>query len=522
MTIRFLTCLLVSAILLPSGARAVVGAESFDTLMERVAAMQEAGRLADADETVLAAIAESGDSLTPGQKRALEYEIERSRRIRLDYSVTEEELIELLAKSVRDFTPEEFRQWEAEGRFDHKLIDGEKRYVGASRSNLFFRYPDARARRIGASGDSGWERFIWAEYQRVKSEFRQASQGTLAPRRFECHLAITVKPDIVEKGRMIRCWMPFPQQFAAQGGVELLETNPPVKWINSPDYPMRSLYFEQPSRGAEPTAFEARWRMDVLPRHYPIDPAKVTAPAPQVAKALEAYTDEHPPHIVFTDEIRRMAEEIAGGETNPYLRAKKYYDWISENISYSYAREYSTLRNISMYVAENGYGDCGQITLLFMALCRAGGIPARWESGWMLYPVLTNLHDWCEIYIEPYGWIPVDANYGVDISRGFAFLSDEEREELRNYYFGGLDAYRLVANKLHGYPHYPPKVDFRSDDVDFQRGELEADGKNIYFGDFRYRMNVEYLSPLPDYAALEEKDTAAPQQAGPTAPGLAR
>lgn len=42
----------------------------------------------------------------------------------------------------------------------------------------------------------------------------------------------------------------------------------------------------------------------------------------------------------------------------------------------------------------------------------------------------------------------------------------------------------------------PTKHSWRSDDVDFQRGELECDGRNIYFDRFSYGLTVEDSSPV--------------------------
>ena len=81
-----------------------------------------------------------------------------------------------------------------------------------------------------------------------------------------------------------------------------------------------------------------------------------------------------------------LAGRIVGDETNSLRVAKAFYDWIGSNIKYSYAREYSTLTNISDYCLCNRYGDCGQEAMLFITLCRSRGIPARWQTGWDLYP----------------------------------------------------------------------------------------------------------------------------------------
>ena len=45
-------------------------------------------------------------------------------------------------------------------------------------------------------------------------------------------------------------------------------------------------------------------------------------------------------------------------------RAKKIFTWISENIPWAGAREYSTIENISDYCIRNMHGDCGIKTIL--------------------------------------------------------------------------------------------------------------------------------------------------------------
>src|SRR5437763_4566234 len=134
--------------------------------------------------------------------------------------------------------------------------------------------------------------------------------------------------------------------------------------------------------------------------------------------------------------ILTLTRKHSGNETNPYLKAKNFYDWIAKQIKYSYAIEYSTIRNISDYCRSRGYGDCGQEALLFMTLCRLQGIPARWQSGWNIFPGAKSIHDWAEIYLAPYGWMPVDPFMGIYAMRYATSLSPEQRREIRDFYFG--------------------------------------------------------------------------------------
>lgn len=497
-------------------AIADVPSQEFTDAMSQVAQWQEAGKLAEADQLVRQTL-EKGPSA--GQKRELEFELERSVRIRQDYTLTEEGLLKVLKERVKDLTDAEYQKWLADGRFDYKTIGGEKLFVGASAANLLFRHEDASARRMKPE-TFRWEDFLVRHIEQVEREVTTSAQSTGEPHQFRLTMTITVDAGAVPAGDLIRCWMPYPLQNEHQSGVELLVSNPPVKWINAPAYPVRSLYFEQPSNGEKETVFEATYTVTTYPRRNRIDAELVGATDQRAgAASFDYFTREQPPHVVFNDRIRDLASEIVGKETNPAIKARLIYDWIAKMNKYSYAREYSTLRNIPEYVLDNGYGDCGQMALLYISLCRASGIPARWQSGWVIYPQLQNLHDWTEIWLAPYGWVPVDPDYAMEIQQYFRNCSPEVKARLKDFYFGGLDAYRLAVNSEHGYPHHPAKEGFRSDTVDFQRGEVESKGKNVYFNLFSYKMKAEFLQESDFKAAKEAEKPANP---GPLQPGLAR
>jgi nitroreductase len=237
-----------------------------------------------------------------------------------------------------------------------------------------------------------------------------------------------------------------------------------------------------------------------------MDPAKIQ-PADLQDPILKKFTSEAP-HVVFTAKIKDLANKIAGDETNPYRVAKAFYDWIGANVKYSYAREYSTLTNLSDYCLSNCYGDCGQEAMLFITLCRSRGIPARWQTGWDLFPGYHDIHDWSEIYLAPYGWVPVDPWAGLFATRYCTSLTPAQRRELHDFYFGGLDYYRMAANGDHSQPLDPPKRSLRSDDVDFQRGEVESEQRNIYFNEYSYNMRVQEFG-CPPFSADQIKDFSA-------------
>ncbi|MBW6458150.1 MAG: transglutaminase-like domain-containing protein, partial [FCB group bacterium] len=195
------------------------------------------------------------------------------------------------------------------------------------------------------------------------------------------------------------------------------------------------------------------------------------------------YTAERDPHLLFTPAVKALSEEIVGDEKDPYQTVKKIFNYINDHYPWASAREYSTIDNIPDYVIEHKHGDCGQVTLLFMALARYNGIPSRWQSGWMLHPGSKNLHDWCEIYFEGVGWVPVDQSFG---------RRKTENEDINSFYLGGMDAYRLIVNDDYAMPLFPEKHYLRSETNDFQRGEVEWRGGNLYFVEWRYNLDIKY------------------------------
>jgi hypothetical protein len=89
--------------------------------------------------------------------------------------------------------------------------------------------------------------------------------------------------------------------------------------------------------------------------------------------------------------------------------------------------------------------------------------------------------------------MPVDPYMGIFAMRYAPSLTPEQRRLVRDFHFGGLDQYRMAANSDHNQTLAPAKRTMRSDTVDFQRGELEAGGRNIYFDRYSYSLSLHEL-----------------------------
>jgi transglutaminase-like putative cysteine protease len=216
--------------------------------------------------------------------------------------------------------------------------------------------------------------------------------------------------------------------------------------------------------------------------YYPNLADRSATPAAPPLSESTTYLLERPPHIVFTSQLRAKTTEVVGDDPDPLSRARKIFYWIDENLRWTPEEEYCIIPNLSMHGLARGKGDCGVASMLFITMCRIAGVPARWQSGWTTNPVGWNMHDWAEIYVQPWGWLPVDASYG---------RQKHDDPAVRDFYFGHADSHRLIVNLDYGRELDPPKRSLRSEPLDFQRGEVELDGRNLYFDDWDYDIEFE-------------------------------
>lgn len=465
---------------------ALVATHAESPLLNQVATLELKGDFIGAAGVLTQAL--TAKSLDQPERKKINFELDRLERIRKDYPSTKVELFTALKKSLRDVTEAEFEQWIAEARFDSREIDGERRFMGLSVSNLYFRYPELESRRIEPKNRAEYERAVLKSVRAITKATITEGKPHVLPKRFRVTMKVTAEANAVPAGEVVRAWLPIPRHYPFQTDFKLRQASSQVQHLAPETSSIRSIFLQQRSRRNRPTEFKIEYDYTAYGVRFEASPARVRGGDTNDPTLMPFLTEA--PHMVFTPEMQALSQQILGSETNDYRKARKCYDWIAGNIKYSYALEYSTIRNLSEYCRANGYGDCGQEALLFITLCRMNGIPARWQSGWFTFPGGKTIHDWCEIYLAPYGWVPVDPYMGIWATRYARSLSDDEKREVRDFYFGGLDQYRMSANGDHNQALTPPKNSFRSDTVDFQRGELEWGTNNLYFDQYNYDLKV--------------------------------
>lgn len=406
-------------------------------------------------------------------------------RIKLDFALSEDEIMKQIETRVGPFSIEEKKTWEDKGWLEFKIIDGERRYFKRTVSNL-------RLLKLFHEDPSGWlkenaqDPALLFRLRHTGDVTRAAGRNKepLLPVKMKIDYILTIDADAVPEGEVIRCWLPWPRStHPRQHSVELIDISS-SQFRFAPDTAIHgAIYMEETARKGIPTLFKISFKYQSSAAY--LDPESIDPFSyDRYSRLFLRYTSEQPPHIIFSNNVRRLADSIAGNEENPVIVVKKIYSWFKENIPWTGALEYSTMADIPEYVIKNRRGDCGMQTFLFMSMLRYKGIPVRWQSGWMVPEKGKNLHDWCEIYYEGTGWVPADISYDLQLS---------ENPALKNFYMSGIDSYRMILNEGISGPLHPPKKFRRSDPYDFQRGEVEWNGGNLYFDKWDYNMQIEYL-----------------------------
>jgi len=162
---------------------------------------------------------------------------------------------------------------------------------------------------------------------------------------------------------------------------------------------------------------------------YLIIPEKVGSVQEIPTEIRETYTADSSRYRITSPYIRDTVRKIVGEEENPYWIARKIYDFIIDRLKYEMIGGW----DIPEVVLKRGSGSCSEYTYSFVALCRAAGVPARYQGSIVVRgddaSIDEAFHRWAQVYLPGYGWVPVDANRGdksspADQARAFGELSN--------------------------------------------------------------------------------------------------
>ena len=395
------------------------------------------------------------DALPEALKIRLEVERTIAKGMKSEYTVTEDEAFTALCERYEGFTREELLRMMDGGMLEWRFIGGRKMLSSYYLSSLSQKQTELFARKKApAQGVSEKVRMIHECIDEMKTK-------GYAKRRIRIRQELSLKKEAERIGENVRVHLPFPLECEEQTDVRLISCSHPCTIGGKGQ---RTVFIETELCGGD--LFFVEYEYTIRMDYKCPDPALVSDAQP------DFMTGEEEPHIVFTPLIRMAAREICGEETNPLLKARRIYDYVTKNLRYSYMREYLLIESIPEFALTSTVGDCGVLGLLFITLCRASGIPAGWQSGLSVYPFRVGAHDWVKYYIEPFGMLHADLSGGEDAA--------EKGDRIRHdHYFCNVDPFRMIANNEFMAELEPPKRFCRIDPYDNQSGEIEYNDRGV-------------------------------------------
>jgi transglutaminase-like putative cysteine protease len=143
-------------------------------------------------------------------------------------------------------------------------------------------------------------------------------------------------------------------------------------------------------------------------------------------------------HTTFIDPNNPNIKSISNNvlyqvdTNNSFIGAKSLFIWLKENTNYQLHDGQGEVQPAAVTLQKRT-GDCDDLSFLYISLCRAVNIPARFIRGYLLQEnknseVTATAHAWVEVFVGGIigngGWIPVEcaccaSSIEIDINQNF-------------------------------------------------------------------------------------------------------
>lgn len=256
------------------------------------------------------------------------------------------------------------------------------------------------------------------------------------PRDFELSYQVTVR-EIPPDARELKVWLPVPQTDAHQEILGLrIEAPIAHRFEKEDEYGNLVLALE----GEGPLPPDIPIHLEAEVRRYPrvSDPGRRDPSAAPTTPGGRADRRRYlsPDRLVpLGGPIASLAKEVTRGKTTVLEKARAIYDHVTGTMRYDKSGE-GWGRGDALRACDVRAGNCSDFHALFIGMCRAAGIPARFEIGFPLPEgeregVIPGYHCWAEFFVPEVGWVPVDCSEAT------------KNPERMSFYFGSLDPNRV-------------------------------------------------------------------------------
>ena len=248
-----------------------------------------------------------------------------------------------------------------------------------------------------------------------------------------------------EKGKKVRVWLPVPHNSEYQTVENVVYEAGMVKAeMNTDSNGNQILYVE--------------WDKDIVPNHrviklmFDVKRDEVLRPElkeddkEELTAEIKKYL-EPSKNLPLNDQVKNKAKEVTEGKTTDLEKARAIYDWVIANMNRNEDVKGCGEGDVCALLDTTMSGKCTDINSMFVALCRASGIPAREHFGIRINAddITKNQHCWAEFYLKGTGWVSADpADVLKAVLKNNWTKDQKETKEKQEYYWGNCDAERII------------------------------------------------------------------------------
>jgi transglutaminase-like putative cysteine protease len=269
----------------------------------------------------------------------------------------------------------------------------------------------------------------------LKAAF-SAPSDTSAPTRNFKFTYLTRIPTLSENAKTSRIWIPLPQSDRYQT-IDNLKVESAFSYTKhrDPEYGNEYLYLEVPAaKVTEPAEVRVSFEVTRHEHRVELEAHRLSAQSGLSSPDLQRFLQPDR-RVPLQGLIAELSAQETRGIEDPLEKARAIYYFVIATMRYDKSGT-GWGNGDAIWACTAKRGNCTDFHSLFIGMMRAAGIPARFEIGFPLPAdqhdgVVPGYHCWAEFYVEPYGWIPVDASEAW------------KHPDKKDYFFGAHDDNRL-------------------------------------------------------------------------------
>ena len=278
-------------------------------------------------------------------------------------------------------------------------------------------------------------------------EYNYASEPYHTPRRIEATFSFEMIIDQkdFDLNNDLQYWLPLPTNSKNQQRVEIISISPRPLNIKKDSKKNIQIAYWDFSKINESKTYSVNidLQADLYRVDYFLDPEIVPDEYDWHQNIFNQYTKSDSLAFI-TPEIAELANELTQRVADPFLKARNIYRWVLQHLEHQFPVKQRGTRFLFSNPIDSKQsiygGDSAEYSWVFIALCRAAGVPARAVVGFLAKPDWETPHTWAEFYLPKWGWLPADP-YVADSKELLVEISDQYDEY---YYLGHLDNYHLA------------------------------------------------------------------------------